>query len=127
MDNNAVKENLDSLFSNLEKFIKTETVVGEPITVGEVTLVPIISVMIGTGIGGGTGHDNKGVNGTGAGGGGGAKISPNAILVIKKDEVIMLPIKEKGNLDNLLNMVPDIVSKINFTKDKENNEKMGKQ
>ncbi|EKQ51249.1 MULTISPECIES: spore germination protein GerW family protein [unclassified Clostridium] len=118
MENNAVKENLDSLFGNLEKFLKTETVVGEPIVVGEVTLVPIISVMFGCGTGGGTGHDNKGMNGTGSGGGGGARITPNAILVIKKDEVTLLPIKEKSNIDNLLNMVPDIVSKLNIKKEK---------
>ena len=114
-----MKESFDSLFTNLEKFIKTETVVGEPIVVGEVTLVPIISVMFGCGTGGGTGSDNKGMTGNGSGGGGGARISPNAILVIKKDEVTMLPVKGKNNLDNLINMVPDIVSKINIKKDKE--------
>ena len=119
MENNSMKESFDSLFTNLEKFIKTETVVGEPIVVGEVTLVPIISVMFGCGTGGGTGSDNKGMTGNGSGGGGGARISPNAILVIKKDEVTMLPVKGKNNLDNLINMVPDIVSKINIKKDKE--------
>jgi len=117
--NNSMKESLDSVFTNLEKFIKTETVIGEPIVVGEVTLVPIISVMFGCGAGGGTGGDNKGMTGDGSGGGGGARISPNAILVIKKDEVTMLPVKGKNNLDNLINMVPDIVSKINLKKDKE--------
>lgn len=127
MDNNVVKENLDSLFSNLEKFLKTETVVGEPIIVGEVTLVPIISVMFGGGTGGGTGNDNKGTNGTGSGGGVGARIIPNAILVVKKDEVTLLPIKEKSNLDNLLNMVPDIVSKLNIKKDKENDKDAQKE
>jgi len=119
MGNNSIKESLDSVFTNLEKFIKTETVIGEPIVVGEVTLVPIISVMFGCGAGGGTGGDNKGMTGDGSGGGGGARISPNAILVIKKDEVTMLPVKGKNNLDNLINMVPDIVSKINIKKDKE--------
>lgn len=117
MENNSMKESFDSLFTNLEKFIKTETVVGEPIVVGEVTLVPIISVMFGCGTGGGTGSDNKGMTGNGSGGGGGARISPNAILVIKKDEVTMLPVKGKNNLDNLINMVPDIVSKINLKKE----------
>lgn len=120
MDNNVVKENLDLLFSNLEKFLKAETVVGEPIVVGEVTLVPIISIMFGGGAGGGNGNDNRGTNGTGSGGGVGARIIPNAILVVKKDEVTLLPIKEKSNSDNLLNMVPDIVSKLNINKDKEN-------
>ena len=76
--------------------------------------------MFGCGTGGGTGSDNKGMTGNGSGGGGGARISPNAILVMEKDEVIMLPVKGKNNLDNLINMVPDIVSKINLKKDKEN-------
>ncbi|MVX62637.1 sporulation protein [Clostridium chromiireducens] len=123
MENNALKENLESLFSNLERFIKTETVVGEPITVGEVTLVPIVSVMFGIG----TGEGIKGMNGTGSGGGGGAAISPNAILVINKDEVTMLPISENSNLDNLRNMVPDIISKINVKKYKDNDEKIEEQ
>ncbi|MGE5627953.1 MAG: GerW family sporulation protein [Solirubrobacterales bacterium] len=115
-----VKENLDTLFSNLEKFLKTETVIGEPIVVGETTLVPIISVTFGCGTGGGTGKDNKGMDGTGSGLGAGARVSPNAILVIKKDEVTMLPVKSKNNLDALINMVPEIMSKVKAKKDGEN-------
>jgi uncharacterized spore protein YtfJ len=112
MDNSGtVTENLETLFGKLEKFLKTETVVGEPIVIGETTLVPIISVMFGCGEGG-----DKGVSGKGSGVGAAARISPNAILVIKKDEVTMLPVKGKTNLDSLINMVPEIVSKINFDK-----------
>lgn len=110
-------QNIESIFSSLEKFIKTKTVVGEPIVVGEVTLIPIISVMFGCGAGGGNGTDNKGMNGTGNGGGGGAKISPNGIVVIKNGEVSMLPVKSKNNLESLVAMVPEIVSKLDFKKD----------
>lgn len=119
---NVARDNIDAIFSNLEKFIKTETVIGEPITIGEVTLVPIISVMFGCGAGGGTGTDNKGMNGNGAGGGGGARISPNGIVVIKDGEVSMLPVKNKSNLEALVNMVPEIVSKINIKKDSDEKE-----
>lgn len=114
----SLKENLDSLLSNLEKFLKTETVIGEPITVGETTLIPIISVSFGCGTGGGTGDDNaKHMGGSGSGAGLGAKITPNAVLVIKKDEVSMLPVKSKSNLDSLVKMVPEIVKKFNLKKD----------
>jgi uncharacterized spore protein YtfJ len=123
MENNLVKENLDLIFDNLEKFIKTETIIGEPIIVGEVTLVPIVSVTFGGGAGGGIDHNSKEMNGIGSGGGIGARISSDAILVIKKDEVTMIPIKEKSNLDSLLNMLPDIFSKINIKKDMESNPK----
>ena len=119
---NSARDNIDAIFSNLEKFIKTETVIGEPITIGEVTLVPIISVMFGCGAGSGTGSDNKGMNGNGAGGGGAARISPNGIVVIKNGEVSMLPVKSKSNLEALVNMVPEIVSKINIKKDTDEKE-----
>lgn len=95
MENSSVvKENLDTLFSKLEKFLRTETVVGQPIVIGETTLVPIINVMFGCGTGGGEGGD-KGTTGKGSGLGVGARISPNAIVVIKNDEVTLLPMKGK--------------------------------
>ncbi|URZ03301.1 GerW family sporulation protein [Clostridium felsineum] len=111
----SVKESLDVLFTKLEKFLRTETVIGEPIKVGETTLIPIVSVMFGCGTGSGTG-DNKGIKGEGGGLGTGARISPNAILVIKNDEVQMLPVKSSGNLSKLIEMVPEIVSKIKVEK-----------
>jgi uncharacterized spore protein YtfJ len=119
----SMSENLEMIFSKLENFLKTETVVGEPIVVGETTLIPIISVMFGCGGGGGVGTDDKGANGSGSGLGMGARIVPNAILVIKKDEVSMLPVKDKNALGNLIEMVPEIISKINLKKsDKTSNE-----
>ena len=114
---NNIKENMDALFSNLENFIKTKTVIGEPIVVGEVTLIPIVSVMFGCGTGNGDGTDNKGMSGTGAGGGAAARISPNGIVVIKNGEVSMLPVKSKNNLEALVEMVPEVISKINIKKE----------
>lgn len=122
MENNF-KESIDSIFSNFERFIKTETVVGQPIVVGEVTLVPIISVFFGCGAGGGKGSDNKSIDSDGAGGGGGARITPDAIVVIKKGEVSMLPIKSKNNLEALIEMVPEIITKVSMKKEKNQNNK----
>lgn len=109
---NVVKENLETLFDKLEKFLKSETVIGQPIVIGEITLVPIVSVMFGCGTGGGTGKDAKGNDGAGSGLGSAARIIPNAIVVIKNGEVTMLPVKGKSNLDNLLKMVPEIMEKV---------------
>ncbi len=113
-----VNENLETLFNHLQKFLSTETVIGEPISVGETTLIPIITVTFGCGGGGGGGTDDKGIGGTGTGVGVGARITPDAILVIKNGEVNMLPIKGKFGLDKLVEMVPEIVKKIKFKKDK---------
>ena len=126
MENNF-KESIDSIFSNFERFIKTETVVGQPIVVGEVTLVPIISVFFGCGAGGGKGSDNKSIDSDGAGGGGGARITPDAIVVIKKGEVSMLPIKSKNNLEALIEMVPEIITRVSMKKEKEEKNQNNKE
>ena len=113
MDNKTpIAESMETLFDYLEKFFKTETVIGEPIIVGETTLIPVISVSFGCGGGGGNGKDEKGNDGGGAGVGVGAKITPDAIVVIKGDSVTMLPIKDRNNFDKLVNMMPDIVKKV---------------
>ena len=116
--NSSVSQNIDVLFTKLEKFLKTETVIGEPITVGETTIVPIISVMFGCGTGSGAGGDGKGADGSGTGLGVGARVLPNAVVVIKKDDVKILPITGKNNVVNFAEIVPEIISKINFKKQK---------
>lgn len=103
---------MDSMFEKLEKFLRTETVVGEPFQVGDITLVPIITVSFGIGGGEGTGKDNKGNDSPGTGGGLGCKISPNAMLIIKNGEVSIIPLTSKGSLDKFFEMVPDIISKM---------------
>lgn len=112
-----VNESLETLFNSLEKFFRTETVVGQPIEIGETTLIPIITVSFGAGGGGGNGTDEKGNGGHGTGLGVGAKITPDAVLVIRNDEVSMLPVKNKCNLDKLVSMVPELVKKIKIKKD----------
>jgi len=115
--------NLDSLFSKMENFISTKTVVGEPITVGDITMLPLIDVSVGVGAGasGNKGEkDSKGKNM----GGFGAKITPSAILVIQNGTVQLVNVKNTGSVDKLLNMVPGILSKFNlktgFGAEKEN-------
>ncbi|MBP1743086.1 MAG: hypothetical protein H6Q58_64 [Firmicutes bacterium] len=119
---NTVKENLDTLFQKLEKFLRTETVVGQPIVIGETTIIPIITVSFGcgTGAGGGTGSDSKNATGSGSGAGlcTGAKIAPTAVLVVKNGDVTVHPIKERGGLENLLDKVPDIMEQIKKQEEK---------
>ena len=116
-NNYNFSENINSIYEKLEKFLKTETVVGEPIQIGDTTLVPFINVSFGLGTGGGIGNDNRGNNGDGSGGGVGARISPTAVLVIKGDKVEMLPVKKLGGLDKLLEMVPGILDKVKEKKE----------
>jgi uncharacterized spore protein YtfJ len=109
---NSAENVFNAMFEKLEKFVRTETVVGEPIQLGNITLVPIVSVSFGAGAGGGGGKDVKGNDGTGSGGGVGCKITPNAMLVLKNDEVSLLPLNNKGTLEKLVEMVPEIIAKV---------------
>ena len=91
-------ENVENLvkttLSEIEKVLSTKTVVGEPITVQDATLVPLITAGFGFGAAGGSGKGEtkqKG-EGTGGGTGGGAWVKPVAIVIISKDGVKIEPI-----------------------------------
>lgn len=104
---------LEAMYAKLDQFLKTETVVGTPFTVGAVTLVPIVNVAFGLGGGLGTGKEERSnSSGSGGGGGVGCRITPNAILVVKNDEVSAIPLKGRGSLDKLFEMVPEIIAKL---------------
>jgi uncharacterized spore protein YtfJ len=108
---------LETMYDKLDNFLKTETVVGEAIEVGEITLIPIITASFG--LGGGLGEEEK----AGGGGGGvGCKISPDAILVIRGSEVEMMPVKSKGSLDKLIEKLPSLLEKIDEAKAKKEKE-----
>ena len=79
------------MFEKFEKFIKEKTVIGEPIQMSNVTMIPALTVSFGMENGGGDGNDKSGNGGTGADGGIGARISPTAMIVVKGDDVQILP------------------------------------
>lgn len=110
------EKTMEKMFDKLDTFLKSETVIGTPLNIGAVTLVPIVTVSFGLAGGLGGGKDTKGNDGSGGGGGVGARISPNAILVIKNDEVSVMPLRNQGSLEKILEMVPELVSKLDCCK-----------
>jgi len=112
---NLVNENMKMLFSKMEDFISTKTVVGEALHIGDVILVPLIDVTFGMGTGGGT---NDGApekdKGTGGGGGVGAKMSPSAVIVVVNGTAQLISIKGQDSVNKIIDMVPGILSKFNI-------------
>jgi len=85
-----IVENLvKTTLGEVEKALSTKTVVGEPITIGDATLIPVISVGFAFGAGGGQGKSESKRTGEGAGSGvgGGAWAKPRAVIVVDKDGV----------------------------------------
>jgi uncharacterized spore protein YtfJ len=78
---------LKTALEEIERLLTTKTVVGDPIKIGENTIVPLVAVGFGFGGGGGSGEDPKhaGAKGAGSGAGGGGGIRPIALVILDKD------------------------------------------
>lgn len=114
----SLSDVIKTALDQIQYIAKTETVVGEPIRSGEVTLIPVSKVSIGFAAGGG-GKDDKA--GSGAGTGGGVSITPVAFIGIINDKVQVYPV-EKSDMDwsKIVAMAPDIMQKISkFMKKKD--------
>jgi uncharacterized spore protein YtfJ len=106
-----VSSNLEVLFNKMENFVSTKTVIGDPITIGKVILVPLIDVSFGVGAGAKQNKANKVGSDTknGSAAGLGAKMSPSAILVINDGTV---NVNDQNSVNKLIDMIPSIASKI---------------
>lgn len=106
MADSGFKNTVESLFSGMDGFLSTRTVVGEAITVGDVTLLPLVDVSFGMGAGAfAEGTKNK------AGGGIGGKMSPSAILVIGPNGTRLVNVRNQDALTKILDMVPDLADR----------------
>ncbi len=106
-----LKDNLKAIFDELENFLTTKAVVGEPIEVGDITLIPVINVTFGMGTGGGEGGKSHSNSQEGGAAGLGAKISPTAVIVIKEGDISVIPLNRGGGMDQLVDMVPELLRK----------------
>lgn len=112
--------NLEILLQQLEGFLTTKTVVGEPIHIDNTILVPLVDVSFGVGAGAAATSNmpnknpdkpNKGISDTG-GGGLGAKITPTAMLIIQDGTTQLINIKKQDSISKLIDMVPGLISKV---------------
>lgn len=107
-DNTTFSQNIDTVFSDLQNFAKTDAVLGTPLFVGDKTLVPVMSVTLGYGsTPGKDAQNNQGTTTTMPTGLGlGARVNTSAVVVIDKDTISMLPTNEKSNMGQLMNNIP---------------------
>jgi uncharacterized spore protein YtfJ len=105
--------------SKIKDLAKTQTIIGDPMQVGETSIIPVVSIMAGWGAGAGSGkaaqEDQAGGSGGGGGGGGGVRITPVAFIVIKGDDVNLLTLKE-ARLTTMADLIPAVVEGIQAVK-----------
>ena len=109
---------LESTIAKIREMVDVNSVIGEPITAGGITIIPVSKVSVGFG-GGGSDFVSKNTNNLdnhpfGGGAGGGVKVTPVAFLIIKDGNVRMLPVATPANTtaDRLVEMIPDTLDKI---------------
>ena len=97
---------VEVLFNKVDDLVSTKTVVGEAIVIGDLTLLPLIEVAVGAGVG-----TKEAAN---AAGGVGAKITPSAILAISPTGTHLINVKNQDAITKLIDMAPGVVNKLNF-------------
>ena len=108
---------LENTIAKIREMVDVNSVIGEPITAGGVTIIPISKVSVGFGGGGSdyvSRNSNKSESPFGGGVGAGVKVTPVAFLIIKEGSVRMLPVATPANTtaDRLVEQVPDLLDKV---------------
>ena len=104
---------LENTIAKIREMVDVNSVIGEPIVVGDTTIIPVSKVSVG--FGGGGSDFTKSPDAFGGGAGGGVKVVPICFLVVNKDgNVRMMPVPTPANTtaDRLVEMVPDTLDKI---------------
>lgn len=121
MSENSIKSIMDVTMDKLRAMVDANTIIGDPIVVGDVTLLPVSRVSFGLATGG-SDFPSKTQSGLfGGGGGAGVTIVPVAFIAVCDGSVKMMPVyNELSSAEKALAMVPDVIERARelFSKDK---------
>ena len=108
---NNVMEVISGIVGELKQIASAESIIGEAVTVGGRTVIPVVKISVGFGAGGGEGEKEKAGGGYGAGGGGGCIVEPAAFIIMDETGISLLPAKP-GKIDSIVEAIPGVVNKI---------------
>lgn len=109
----------------LRAMADSNTVVGEPIHAGDVTLIPVSRLSFGIATGGTEFSTKKqtpgGDNAFGGGSGASGKVDPVAFLIVRGDSIKLLPVMPPPatTLDRVIETMPEVVDKVTEFIDKQ--------
>ena len=115
---NPISDVMATTLQKLREMIDVNTVVGEPIhTPDGLMLIPISQLSMGFASGGsefGKTPKVEGKNNFGGGAGASLKMEPIAFLIVRGDNVRLLPVGPGpvSTIDRVVDMVPEVVDKV---------------
>ena len=113
MEEHNIESIMNVTLDNLKAMVDADTIIGTPITVGEVTLIPISKVSFGLATGG-SDIPSKSPNALfGGGGGAGVSVTPIAFLSVSGTNVKMLQVDADSTpINKLIDEAPELIGKI---------------
>lgn len=119
MAEHPIKGLMDTAMSSIKSMIDVNTIVGEPVSAPDGTvIIPISKVSFGFGAGGSEFGERSQLApeanaNFGGGSGGGAVIEPVAFMVVGQDQIRLMPIDNPSSpVDDLIEKVPSMLEKV---------------
>lgn len=113
MSENSIKTVMDTTMDKLRTMVDADTIIGSPIVVGNITLLPVSRVSFGLATGGSDFPSKNNQQLFGGGGGAGVTVNPVAFICINGDNVHMMPVySEMNTIDKAINMAPELIDKV---------------
>ena len=126
MEKHPIGELMEMTMNKIREMVDSNSIIGEPITTPDgVTLIPVSRLSFGFGCGGG----DYGKQGPKFGGAStaGVKVEPVAFLVVKEGVTRVLPVALPAvtTVDRVIEMVPEVMDRVENFIDKKKAEKSG--
>lgn len=116
--NHPINDLLSTTMEKIRTMVDANTIIGQPIQAEGVTLIPVSKLSFGFASGGSdfTTKNQKPTapNTFGGGSGASAKLEPVAFLIVKGENIRLLPVTPPPGttVDRVIEMVPDVVDRI---------------
>ena len=124
---------MTTTMQKIREIADVNTIIGQPIKAGEITIIPISKLTVGFASGGSDfvskNQKPESDNSFGGGSGAGINIIPVAFLIVKGDSVKLLPVAQPAGstVDRVVEMVPEVIDKVTGFIEKQQQEKKEKQ
>ncbi len=115
----TVNSLLGVTMDKVKEMVDVDTVIGTPITVDGITMIPVSKVTYGFAGGGSDLPTKKETQLFGGGSGAGITVTPIAFITVRDGSVNVLPlITQPSSVDSLISKLPDAVDQIKTRFDK---------
>lgn len=116
---NPIERIMDDSFGKLKNITRSETIIGEPISVGNYSVAPVTKISVGFVTGGGEYGDAESSDFPFAGASGaGMSVNPVCFLVSDGKSFKVVGLNTPSAFDRIIAAVPDIISKFTAKKKK---------